>query len=198
MEKTVFVPDWTPGIDVSHYQGVIDWAQVASAGIKFAYIKATDGVVHVDPYFHRNWEGAKSAGIYRGAYHFFRPEFNEISQLALFIRTVGPLIDLPLLLPCALDLEVGPMDQAELDNAFKFLKALDAAKPVLYVDKSTGEKIKEERFAQFSLWLADYSTIEPMSWTFWQHTPQGQVGGIQNAVDLNWFNGPFEELEKLA
>src|SRR5437867_1330928 len=59
------------GIDVSHYQGAINWDDVASGGISFAYIKATEGTNFVDPLFAQNWAGAEAAGLRRGAYHFF-------------------------------------------------------------------------------------------------------------------------------
>jgi lysozyme len=58
------------GIDISRWQGDIDWASVKASGIRFAYMKATEGGDHVDPSFRRNWEGARQHGIARGAYHF--------------------------------------------------------------------------------------------------------------------------------
>src|SRR5437016_2564578 len=65
------------GIDVSNYQGVIDWRQVADSGIKFAFMKCTEGRTYFDPYFERNWKGSKDNGLYRGGYHFARPDLNS-------------------------------------------------------------------------------------------------------------------------
>ena len=58
------------GIDVSKYQGDIDWNKVKDSGVKFVWIKATEGGDHTDEKFAANWAGAKAAGIPRGAYHF--------------------------------------------------------------------------------------------------------------------------------
>ena len=56
-------PSYLSGIDVSHYQGEVDWPAVAASGVRFAFIKATDGVDDIDPRFAQNWAGAKLAGI---------------------------------------------------------------------------------------------------------------------------------------
>ncbi|MBL0015595.1 MAG: hypothetical protein IPP17_03940 [Bacteroidetes bacterium] len=91
------------GIDVSRYQGKIEWAKVKQAGIRFAFIKATEGTDYVDPYFAVNWDEAKDKGIARGAYHFFRPAQDGKAQAEHFLKQVkwtkGDL-------PPVLDLEV--------------------------------------------------------------------------------------------
>lgn len=91
------------GIDVSHFQGGIDWQAVAGDGVRFCFIKATEGVGDVDPMFHRNWTGAKAAGVLRGAYHFFHPNLDARQQAEHFLSVVtieeGTL-------PPALDVEV--------------------------------------------------------------------------------------------
>src|SRR5689334_1580650 len=76
------------GIDVSHYQGVIDWNQVAEAGTAFVFIKATEGTSYVDPQFQDNWSGAKAAGLLRGAYHFFQPGEDPQQQAEYFLSVV--------------------------------------------------------------------------------------------------------------
>jgi lysozyme len=194
------IPLWTPGIDVSHWQSVIAWGQVKTTGVQFAYIKATDGSTGVDSHFAMN--RAESAGVIpRGAYHFFRME-TVSSQMRNFEKCCG---DYTLELPPALDLEVGPMDAPELKQVLLFLNVLEQYAgriPVLYVDLANALKITDPEFARYPLWLADYSTKEPIipdtpfqaQWTFWQHTPQGQISGVPNAVDLDWFNGTPEQL----
>ena len=79
------------GIDVSHYQGEIDWAAMKQQGMDFAYIKATEGSAHEDECFDKNWEQAKAAGMLRGAYHFFSFESEGKKQAEHFIKKVGDL-----------------------------------------------------------------------------------------------------------
>ena len=83
-------PNERYGVDVSHHQGSIDWNRVASAGMSFAYIKATEGGDLLDPAFARNWSGAEEAGLDRGAYHFFTLCSPAEDQAANFLRSVPP------------------------------------------------------------------------------------------------------------
>ncbi|HEV3471189.1 MAG TPA: GH25 family lysozyme, partial [Pyrinomonadaceae bacterium] len=76
------------GIDVSHYQGGVNWEAVKAAGCAFAFAKATEGAGVTDPFFHANWAGMKAAGLLRGAYHFFRPAQDAAQQAAHFLSTV--------------------------------------------------------------------------------------------------------------
>ncbi len=99
-------PRVTPGIDVSHHQGNVNWHAVAEAGVSFAFVKATDGDTFVDPQFSTNWTGIKDAGIMRGAYHFFRPARPVDSQVENFVRTIRETGDGDL--PSVLDLEEAP------------------------------------------------------------------------------------------
>ena len=78
------------GIDVSHYQGTVDWAKVASVpGMTFACAKASEGTTYVDEQFKANWGGMKSAGLFRCAYHFARPGSNATAQAMFFVNTVN-------------------------------------------------------------------------------------------------------------
>ena len=92
------------GIDISHFQRVVDWTAVAASGIQFCFIKATEGAGNIDPRFVQNWKSAGDAGLVRGAYHFFHPADAAIAQANSFLRMVGRLE--PGDLPPALDLEV--------------------------------------------------------------------------------------------
>jgi GH25 family lysozyme M1 (1,4-beta-N-acetylmuramidase) len=78
------------GIDVSHYQGTINWTSVKSAGIEFAICKATEGTTYTDPTFATNYSHMKSKGITRGAYHFARPASDAVTQARFFVNTVMP------------------------------------------------------------------------------------------------------------
>src|SRR5688572_24159740 len=79
----------TKGIDVSYYQGVIDWNRVKSDGVEYAFIRVSDGEVFRDPKFTANWANARSAGVIRGAYQFFRPAQNVANQAQMMIAAVG-------------------------------------------------------------------------------------------------------------
>ena len=81
----------TNGIDVSHYQGTVDWVKVKATGITFAYAKATDGNTYTDPQFHTNWQGMRAAGILRGAYHFYETNDDPVTQANNFINALGSL-----------------------------------------------------------------------------------------------------------
>src|SRR5918998_6939443 len=89
-------PSRLTGIDVSHFQGRVDWQAVKAAGCAFAFAKATEGAGVTDPYFAANWSGMQAAGLARGAYHFFHPAQDASQQAAHFLATVqlGPT-DLP-------------------------------------------------------------------------------------------------------
>src|SRR5918996_6642155 len=96
-------PTYLTGIDVSHFQGEVDWQAVAGAGVRFAFIKATEGVADIDPCFRQNWQDSRAAGLLRGAYHFLHPNLDAGQQAAHFLSVVRLDDDA---LPPALDIEV--------------------------------------------------------------------------------------------
>ena len=111
-------PSWVLGLDVSHYQGTVDWASVLRQGYRFAFIKATEGTTWTDPEFSANWAGAKGAGLLRGAYHYYEPGDDPGQQADFFLNTVWPHGGQPLLapgdLPPVLDIETtGSQSAAE-------------------------------------------------------------------------------------
>lgn len=194
------------GIDVSHFQQDIDWQQVRRAGIAFAFIKATDGVSLFDPFFNQNWRQARAARIYRGAYHFFRPQTNAEEQARFFLQKLKPDVGE---FPPVLDVEVltNVTPENVIDGARKWLQIVKAelnCVPILYTGSAFWRNtLKNARdFAEFPLWLAHY-TIGPNpllptawpKWTFWQFSQQGRVAGITGNVDLDVFNGNAVELE---
>ena len=201
---TVSEPSYLQGIDVSHFQGTVDWPAVAKGGVRFAFIKATDGIDGVDPRFAENWGGAKDAGIVRGAYHFFRPALNAQQQAEHFGRVV-PIDDLAL--PPALDIEVtdGLAPSALQVGIRTWLATVQAAfgcTPILYTDPTFWRENVAADFSSYPLWLACYAEKPevPSTWpalTFWQHTDRGDVSGISGHVDLNYCTLPYDELQKL-
>jgi lysozyme len=192
---------YTVGIDVSHYQGEVSWPAVAEAGVRFAFIKATDGIQDVDPRFAQNWAGAKGAGIVRGAYHFFRPALDAQRQAAHFSSVVA-MDDLAL--PPALDVEVTDgLDRTALQDGIRtWLEAVRAAfgrQPIVYTDPSFWQNSVAADFSAYPLWLACYADAPEVpaawrAWTFWQHTDAGEVNGISGQVDLNYCALPYADL----
>lgn len=191
-----------PGIDVSHWQGTIDWDAVAADGVVFAFIKATEGGDYTDPRFAANWAAARRAGVVRGAYHFFRPQTDGAAQAAHFLRTV-PLAEGDL--PPVLDVEVtdGKSAEAVAAGVRTWVQAVEAAtgrRPIVYT-RASFWTAQMGSFGAYPLWVAHYRAAEPnvpagwSRWTFWQHTDAGRVAGIAGDVDLNWFNGGRRELE---
>jgi lysozyme len=191
------------GIDVSQWQGDIDWRQVRAAGIQFAYIKATEGGDHLDPKFHENWAGAKRAGVPRGAYHFVywcRPAHE---QALWFMLNVPPDTDA---LPPVLDVEWNGHSETcpkrmQPDKARKMIKILLAAmevhtgkKPIVYTDRVFHTQVLQGRFKTHHFWLRSvaakpYEIYPERSWLFWQFTTTGRVRGIAGNVDRNVFIG---------
>jgi len=194
------------GIDVSHHQGEVDWALVKRDEIHFAFMKATEGVTWVDPKFQQNWKAAKEADIIRGAYHFYRPERDAISQAENFINTVVlESGDLPPVLDVELKYNVSKRDIRQ--DVLIWLKYVEAAynrKPILYTDSSFVNLELTDEFTRYPLWIAEYSDSVRGSlagwekWTFWQYTNSGKVKGVSGPVDRNIFRGTLTEWGELV
>lgn len=179
------------GIDVSHYQGSIDWSKVAADGIDFAYIKSTEAGDWVDETFATNWEGARAAGLDVGAYHFFTFCRTGADQAANFLRIVPDDADLP----PAVDLEF-PNNcsqrpaKADLHRELQvFLDTVEAAlgQPVLlYVEDDFDDRY--DILANFpgATWERSmWGRPDGDRWTFWQCSDVAQVDGIDGGVDLD-------------
>ncbi|MGH7484441.1 MAG: glycoside hydrolase family 25 protein, partial [bacterium] len=129
-------PACVRGIDVSHYQGAIDWNQVAQTGMAFAFIKATEGTADVDPQFQANWSGANAAGLLRGAYHFYQPGADPHQQAVSFLSVVEPG---PGDLPPALDVETSGDPNEIIAGIQVWLATVEQATgtaPILYTNPS--------------------------------------------------------------
>jgi len=201
------------GIDVSYYQGAIDWNAVAGSGIRYAFLKATEGVACVDRAFAKNRAKAAQAGILRGAYHFFSPTDPPAPQASLFLRTVGQLE--PGDLPPVLDLEapdhwISIPQPERIRVVTEWLEAVESAlggPPIVYLSPAFAIEVLKNHpaLARHRAWLAHYTDAPSpripkpwASWTFWQHTHGGRTPGISTPVDLNWFNGSLDDLQTLA
>lgn len=192
------------GIDISKHNGVVDFAKVKASGVSFLYAKATEGRAYVDPTWSANRAGALAAGLYLGAYHFFRPAGPALAQAEDFIKTVREVG--PTELPPALDIEVvdGVSSQALCGGAELWLREVErrlGVRPIIYTSPSFA---KEHRLGAvlggYDLWIAHWSAKTPEvpagwnGWRFHQTNNKGKVPGIAGDVDLNTFHGGIPDL----
>ncbi|WP_406844474.1 glycoside hydrolase family 25 protein [Flavobacterium soyae] len=193
------------GIDVSEFQGKVDWDEVEILDekypVQFVFIRATAGNDRVDGQFKRNWEGAKENKIIRGAYHYYRPNENSIEQANLFIKTVklqkGDL-------PPVLDIEKLPKNQS-LDSLKKGLKRWLTkvekhyqVRPIIYSGERYYSDFLKEEFGEYLFWIANYNFYREKiedDWLFWQFTEKASLPGIEHRVDVNIYNGDLEQLQ---
>ncbi len=192
------------GIDVSEFQGKIDWNLVDTLEKKypltFVFIRATAGNDKIDCQFKRNWLGAKKRKMIRGAYHYYRPNENSLEQAQLFIKNVhfqkGDL-------PPVLDIEKLPKDQS-LENLKiglkRWLKAVElhyGVKPIIYTSEKYYDDFLKAEFSDYLFWIANYNFYREEiqeDWLFWQFTERATVSGIKGNVDVNIYNGDLEQL----
>lgn len=201
-------PVW--GVDVSHYQGEIDWQQFKEQGVEFAFIKATEGSSFVDEKYEENRKNARAEGLYIGAYHFFSFDSPPTSQAELFIATAG---DLSGALPPVVDIEYygdkrenPPKEDQVVSGLQELLDALEkeyGVKPVIYTTYAVYNKYIRNGFQEYPLWIRNvyYPPADiGREWTFWQYSDTGKLRGTageEEYVDLNVFRKGREELERL-
>jgi lysozyme len=201
LEQTPLLEGYTVhGIDVSAYQGRIDWPMVARHRVRFAFIKASEGITLRDSRFGANWRAAHKAGVYRGAYHYFQPNYDGTQQANLFVRTV-PLA--PGDLPPVLDVEAPQFHDVAVmrRNVATWLRLVErhyGVRPILYSNYSFYRRYLAGHFDDYPLWLAHYEVDTPKlpreKWIIWQHSDEAYVPGIRGTVDFNVFQGNFENL----
>lgn len=203
------------GLDVSHHQGTLSWPSIASGGVEFCFIKATEGTSFVDDKFERNWRGAQDAGLFRGAYHFGRVGADPATQAVHFRSVVGALGFRDL--PPVLDIEEANGHSAErvISWTRDFLskaRELFDRQPIVYTGHFWRDYMgnpADPFFGQHPLWLAGYVTEPKLKvpaawskWTFWQYTDgkhnnPRSIPGVP-ACDQNFFEGTTAELDALC
>ena len=198
------------GVDVSRYQGEIDWNILASNDISFAFIKATEGSSHVDPCFQYNFEEGRKTGLRIGAYHFFSYDSEGQTQADHYIATVEKAAGL---LPPVIDLEFygakgqNPPEQGqvrkELTVILDRLEEYYGMKPIIYATESSYALYLADSFQEYDIWIRNVITSPRLSdhreWTFWQYTDRGKLEGYQGNekyIDMNVFNGSREDFLK--
>lgn len=200
------------GVDVSAYQGEIDWQALSGDGISFAFIKATEGSGFTDKRFADNLAGACATDLQRRRISFFSYDSAGVSQAENFIAAVPKY---EAMLPPVIDVEFygdkekNPPDkaavQSELHAMLNALEAHYGMKPIIYAtEKSYGMYIAEE-FADYHIWIRNVITAPKLSdnraWTFWQYTNRARLNGYngdEKYIDINVFAGADEEFEAYA
>lgn len=191
------------GIDVSKFQGEIDWRAARKSGVAFAYIKATEGGDRVDDRFQDYWRGSHAAGVKRGAYHFYYFCRPAIEQARWFIRHVPRERGM---LPPVLDMEWNPASptckirppaatvRAEMETFLNALERHYGRRPMIYTTPDFYEDNLAGHFRNETFWLRTVAahpkvTYPGRKWTFWQYTGTGIVPGITGNADINVFAG---------
>ena len=199
------------GVDVSRWQGEIDWPKLRTQGANFAYIKATDGGDHLDPMFKTNWRRAKEAGIKRGAYHFFYWCRTAAEQADWFIRNVPRD---PEALPPVIDVEWNGESRCKqnisrqrvLEKMQVFMDKVErhyGQRPIIYTAPDFYKDNLTNEFREYPFWLRAVaqhpSKVYPgRKWLFWQYSGSGLSQGVDGKIDLNVFYGNVEQWRRWA
>lgn len=194
------------GVDVSRWQGEIDWPKLRTQGANFAFIKATDGGDHLDPMFKKNWRAAKAAGMRRGAYHFFYWCRTAGEQADWFIRNVPrepgalpPVIDVEYNGESSCKRRLSPERVREKMQVFMDkLEAHYGQRPIIYTAPDFYADNLQGAFQKYPFWLRAVaqhpSKVYPnRKWLFWQYSGSGLSHGVDGKIDLNVFHGSEDQ-----
>ncbi|TQS73748.1 glycoside hydrolase [Rhodobacteraceae bacterium] len=191
------------GVDAARYQGIMNWSAARSAGVRFAWLKATEGGNYIDPGFEKNADSARAAGVAVGAYHFYYFCRTPQEQAEWYIKRVPKRAGD---LPPVLDIEWNhqsktcrrfPDPQTVVSEMRTFLNIIErhyGTRPVIYTTVDFWHENHLTRLGNYDFWLrsvADHpkDRYPGVDWTFWQYSGTGIVPGIGGTVDLNTFNG---------
>ena len=182
------------GIDVSQWQGSIDFKQVAAAGIRIVYIRSSMGSGYVDPYFEQNYQRAKAAGLKVGFYHYVtaRTAAQARYQAQFFVNTVREKH-----FDCRLAMDFEDLIRLSAEEAnqigLAFISAVEefsGKEAVVYSDISNAASVFSGPLTQYPLWIAQYGDAVPsavVNWAGWQYTDRGVIPGIEGVVDRDRF-----------
>ncbi|MGG7163802.1 GH25 family lysozyme [Clostridium ihumii] len=182
------------GIDISNWQGDIDYSKVKASGIKVVYMKASEGSNYKDAFLEQNYSRAKEQGLKVGFYHFFRGD--ALNEARYFVECIKNKISDCLL---ALDVEVDcGMDANTLTTAcitfLEEVKRLTGKNVVVYTYTSFANSSLDSRLSKYPVWIAHYGVDTPgnnpiwASWVGFQYSDKGQVNGVNGNCDINEFN----------
>lgn len=192
------------GVDVSNYQGDINWNELEAQNVSFAFIKATEGSGHTDESVRRNLDRAASTNIRVSAYHFFSFDSAGETQADNYIASVGrDEIDMP----PVVDIEYYAdkrSNKPSKEDAESILKPLltklenyYGVKPIIYTTLPVYCRYIRKNFSDYPLWIRNVN-CEPdlMNWKFWQYSDKGTLTGYdgeEEHIDLNVYNGSADE-----
>ena len=192
------------GIDISHYQGNINWGKINQNQLTFVYIKATEGITYQDPLFDTHNHGAQTTTLLRGAYHFFEVNDDAQAQANNFLTKIS---DAALQLTPMLDIELSkdksPTDiQQGVLRWLSYVQEKTGCRPIVYSYGSFWESYLGTAFNDYAFWLADYASSPRTPaglprWKIWQYSDKGRVPGIRHSVDANVVRGGAPVLDSL-
>jgi lysozyme len=190
------------GVDISRWQGDINWTKLRGQGANFVYIKATDGGDHLDPMFRKNWRAAEAAGLKRGAYHFFYWCRTAGEQADWFIRNVPKVRGA---LPPVIDVEYNGESRCKrrlsrakvLEKMQVFMDKLErhyGQRPIIYTAPDFYADNLKGAFLDYPFWLRSVAAhpskrYPGRKWVFWQYSGSGLSQGVSGRIDLNVFHG---------
>lgn len=195
------------GVDVSNYQGIIDWKRLEAQDVSFAFIKATEGSGHVDESIRRNLENASETHIKLSAYHFFSFDSSGETQAANFISVVSkeeidmpPVVDIEYYADKKSCKPSCEETEAILRPLLDDLEEYYGEKPIIYTTLSVYCRYIKENFSDYPLWIRSVN-MEPdlLDWKFWQFSDKGRLDGYygdEKCIDFNVYNGTMEEFIK--
>ncbi|MDE6501752.1 MAG: glycosyl hydrolase family 25 [Ruminococcus sp.] len=192
------------GVDVSNYQGLIDWEKLDEQNISFAFIKATEGSGHIDESARRNLERASETNIKKSAYHFFSFDSAGETQAENYISVVGAdEIDMPPVVDIEYyaDKKSNKPDKKDAEKILRplleILEEYYGVKPIIYTTFPVYLRYVKENFSDYPLWIRNVN-FEPdlIDWKFWQYCDKGELYGYdgeEKYIDLNVYNGTIEQ-----
>lgn len=193
------------GIDVSQWQGYIDFSAVKNAGIEFVYIKASEGTEFVDPFFYRNYANAVQAGLPVGFYHYLTARNTEAARAEAwhFVSVAEGLSAAGRMVMDIEDMEglTRPEVNAVARTFLQSVEDYSNKSAAIYADAYYAESVLAEDLASYPLWIAQYDAEEPTTenpwggWAGWQYTDMGRVAGIQGNVDRDIFRDAMENVD---
>ncbi len=195
------------GVDVSRYQGNINWEKIEQQGVSFAFIKATEGSGHIDEYAADNLENAGKTDIAVSAYHFFSFDSPGETQADNFISVVdAENLDMPPVIDIEYygDKMENKPSRSEAEAILKpLLQRLEdhyGEKPIIYATMAVYNRYIRHSFSDYSIWIRNVN-CEPdlIDWTFWQYSDKGELYGFvgeEKYIDLNVYNGSEEDFHK--
>ena len=194
------------GVDVSHYQGDIDWSALESQGVKFAFIKATEGSGHVDESVRDNLTNSADTDIRISCYHFFSFDSAGETQADNYISAVGrdeidmpPVVDIEYYADKRMNKPTAAETEAILIPLLERLEEYYGTRPIIYTTFPVYCRYIRENFSDYPLWISSVR-FEPdmMDWKFWQYSDSGMLSGYNGdepCIDFNVYNGTYAEFE---